>query len=410
MDFEYHYTEEQERFRQVVRAWLDANLSQEVKWAGEPQGLDRATWEQRKAFRCKLGEKGWLAPTGLAEWGGGDLSVDHALVLREELGSRGLRWFLEEQSASLRAVLQQRGTQEQKRGYLSAVSRGQATIWRLSREPGAELDAGNLGVQALRDGDDHILNGAEVFAGQGLGPDYLWTLALTDPDAPSHQATATFLVPAGLKGIRIQTPNSLLLGEAHRVTFDNVVVPPRCLLGEEGEGWLLMQAAPAEVVAEYPPAEDQELADLFQYARETAQDGVTLIQEPFLQQLLVEAYIDSQLTRLLRTRNAWMASTGRQLTYHPAQAALMEKRAALRLSRLIRDVMGMYALLDHHDPRAPFWGRFEVQQRRSLARQNPTGGPEVQARAVAMHLGLSQRKGEGAPPPRGAPAGVSPDR
>ena len=250
MDFEYHYTEEQERFRQEVRAWLDANLPQDMERPGEPRGLDRAAWEQRKYFRRKLGEKGWLAPTGPEEWGGGGLSLDHALILREELGGRGLRWFLEEQSASLRAVLQQRGTQEQKRGYLFAISRGQATIWSLSREPGAEPDAGNLGIQARRDGDDHILNGSELFAGQGMGPDYLWTLALTDPDAPSHQATATFLVPAGLKGISIQTPNSLLPGEAHRVTFDNVVVPPRSLLGEEGEGWSLMQAIPAEAVAE----------------------------------------------------------------------------------------------------------------------------------------------------------------
>ena len=408
MDFEYHYTEEQERFRQEVSAWLDANLAH-MKHPGEPHGPGRAAWEGRKSLRRKLGAKGWLAPTGPAEWGGGGLSVDHALVLREELGSRGLRWFLEEQSASLRAVLQQRGTQEQKREYLSAISGGQATIWRLSRETGAELDAGNLGVRAFRDGDDHILNGVELFAGQGLGPDYLWTLALIDPDAPSHQATATFLVPAGLKGIRIQTPNSLLPGEAHRVTFDNVVVPPRGLLGEEGEGWFLMQATPAEV-AEYPPAQNQELDDLLQYARETAQDGVTLSQEPVLQQLLMDAYIDSHLTRLLRTRNAWMAATGRQLTYHRAQAALLEKRAAQRLSRLIRDVMGMYALLDRQDPRAPAQGRFEVQQRRSLAGQNPTGGPEVQATEYAKQLGLHQRKGERAPPPVGVSGGVSQTR
>jgi hypothetical protein len=408
VDFEYHYTEEQERFRQEVSAWLDANLAH-MKHPGEPHGPGRAAWEGRKSLRRKLGAKGWLATTGPAEWGGGGLSVDHALVLREELGSRGLRWFLEEQSASLRAVLQQRGTQEQKREYLSAISGGQATIWRLSRETGAELDAGNLGVRAFRDGDDHILNGVELFAGQGLGPDYLWTLALINPDAPSHQATATFLVPAGLKGIRIQTPNSLLPGEAHRVTFDNVVVPPRGLLGEEGEGWFLMQATPAEV-AEYPPAQDQELDDLLQYARETAQDGVTLSQEPVLQQLLMDAYIDSHLTRLLRTRNAWMAATGRQLTYHRAQAALLEKRAAQRLSRLIRDVMGMYALLDRQDPRAPAQGRFEVQQRRSLAGQNPTGGPEVQATEYAKQLGLHQRKGERAPPPVGVSGGVSQTR
>jgi alkylation response protein AidB-like acyl-CoA dehydrogenase len=410
VDFEHHYTEEQERFRQELIAWLDANLSPEIQHPVEPRDLDQASWEQRKSFRRKLGEKGWLAPTGPVEWGGGGFSPEQGLVLREELENRGLQWSLEDGSASLRAALQQLGTPEQKSGYLSAISRGQATIWRPSREQGAELDAGNLGVRAHRDGDDHILNGAELFAGQGLSPNYLWTLALTGQDAQSQQATATFLVPASLRGISIQTLTSLLPGEAHRVTFDNVVAPPLCLLGEEGEGWSLMQDAPAGVEDQYPPTQDQELDDFFQYARETTQDGVTLSEDPVLQQLLVEAYIASHLTRLLRTRNAWMAANGRQLTYHRAQAALLEKRSALRLSRLVRDVMGMYALLDHQDPRAPAQGRFEVQQRRSLASQNTTAGPEAQAREYAKRLGLDQRKGERAPPLGGAPGGVSHSR
>ena len=86
MDFEYHYTEEQERFRAEVGAWLDANLPKELKDAGDWRDLDAAGWEQSKAFQMKLGERGWLAPTDPVERGGGGLSADSALVLIEELG------------------------------------------------------------------------------------------------------------------------------------------------------------------------------------------------------------------------------------------------------------------------------------------------------------------------------------
>ncbi|MBF8267484.1 MAG: Acyl-CoA dh protein [Dehalococcoidia bacterium] len=411
VDFEYHYTQEQERFRREVRGWLGANLPQEVKRSGELGSLDHTTWEQCKSFQRRLGEKGWLAPTDPVEWGGGGLTSDQALILREEMRRSGLQWLLEDGSSPLRSALLQQGTEEQKRRYLPLISGGGASLWHISLEPGAELDTSSLGIQAFRDGDDYVLNGEGTFIGQGLWPDYLWTLALTDPDAPSSQATATFLLPAGLEGILIQTPGSLAPEENHRVTFKQVWVPPHCLLGDDDEGWPLMQAtllAGPEI--DYPSDHDEEVADLLQYARETTLGGVTLSKEPFLQQLLMEAHINSQLVRILRKRNAWMAATGQQLTYHTAQVALMEKRAALRLSQIVREVMGIYALLDHEDPRSPFHGRFERHQRRSLTRQNPTGGSEVQAAAIAKHVGLGHwSPAGGAPSPEGLPMGAFQD-
>ena len=118
---------------------------------------------------------------------------------------------------------------------------------------------------------------------------------------------------------------------------------------------------------------------------------MALSREPFLQQLLMEAYVTSQITRLFRTRNAWLATTGQQLTYHMAQTTLWEKQAALRLSQITREIMGIYALLDHRDPKSFLGGKFEREQRRSLTVQNPTGSSEVQADAIARHLGLSRR-------------------
>ena len=48
MDFEYHYTEEQERFRADVSAWMEANLPQDLKEAGDwrEPGRSRVGTEQ----------------------------------------------------------------------------------------------------------------------------------------------------------------------------------------------------------------------------------------------------------------------------------------------------------------------------------------------------------------------------
>ena len=90
-----------------------------------------------------------------------------------------------------------------------------------------------------------------------------------------------------------------------------------------------------------------------------------------------------------------MASTGQNITYELAQTALWEKQISMRLSRIVRDVMGMYALLNPQDPRAAAKGNLEYQQRTSLGTQNPSAVPEPYAVAIADALGLGNGKESG---------------
>ncbi|MSQ41159.1 MAG: acyl-CoA dehydrogenase [Dehalococcoidia bacterium] len=391
MDFVHHYTEEQQRFRQEVAAWLDLHLPEPVRRLGELAELDRATWVACKAFQRLLGEKGWLSPTDPVEWGGAGLTPDHALVIREELSHRGVGWLLQEKASLVRDALLRQGTEEQKQRYLPIMARGQATLWHLLIEPGVQVDPEGLGVRVSRDGDDYILDGEDRFVGQGLWPDYLWTLALADPEALPEHATATFLVPAGLEGLRISTSQELVSEEVHRVVFEHVRVPPVNLLGEEVEGWSFMQSMLTNLSGvEYPLEDNKDLSDLLEWARTTTRDGVPIGQEPFLQQLLMEAQVKSHVVRLFRIRNAWMVANGQPLTYELAQTALLEKQAALHLSLAVREVMGLYALLAPRDPRAPANGRLQRHQRLSLTQQNPSPGPEAQADAIASVLRLHE--------------------
>ena len=74
--------------------------------------------EAMATTRRRLGEKGWLAPTAPVELGGAGLTHDHALVLIEELGSRGLQGILGTEALSVGYALQEWGTEEQKEKYL----------------------------------------------------------------------------------------------------------------------------------------------------------------------------------------------------------------------------------------------------------------------------------------------------
>ena len=391
MEFGYSYTEAQDRFRREVCAWLDANLPSESAVAGELGDTGFGNWEDWKAFLRLMGEKGWLAVTEPVELGGLGASQDLAAVLLDELQSRGLSRLLDGGASSLRRALRGWGTQEQKQQLLSPVARGRVIIWHTLVEPEIVPDPGDLGVEAFEDGDDYVLNGEGRFVGPGPWPDYLWTLALVDRTVPAVDATAGFLVSTSLKGIVVTTPRQLVPGEAHRVTFNQTRVPRYCILGPDGEGRDLMHSALlAESAAGRPASSDPEVADLLQYARETSREGVLLSEEPVLQQLQMEVYISSRIVRLFRMRDAWMRATGRQLTYHSAQTRLWEKRTAARLSEVVRQVAGIYALLDHRDLRAPAQGKFELQQRRSLACQDTPGSMGGYEEVMARHLGLAR--------------------
>ena len=84
MDFEVTYTEEQERFRAEVRAWLESNVPPDIaRTVRDPEDSARRYQQQRELGR-KLGEKGWLYPLAPKQYGGGGLDVDHTIILEEE--------------------------------------------------------------------------------------------------------------------------------------------------------------------------------------------------------------------------------------------------------------------------------------------------------------------------------------
>jgi alkylation response protein AidB-like acyl-CoA dehydrogenase len=395
LDFKYHYTEEQERFRQEVIAWLDTNPVH--------PSMDLADYGLLRDFRLKLGAKGWLAPTEPTELGGGGLSRDLARVLQEELERRGVGRLLEDGVASLRLALQGWGSEEQLKQFLPLIAGGRTDFWRHTFEtsavkPGAGPDPGTIGIRAFPDGDDYVLDGEGMFSGPGPAPDYLWTMALIGNGDSSGNSTAAFLVPACsdevAAGISVHTIRSLSPGGSHRVTFRQVRVPVYYRLGNEGDGWqpFLLANGQAgllsEEIGEYISANDEAVAGLLEYARETVRDGVPLIEEPVFQQLLMEAYINSRVTRLLKMRNSWMLDTGQAVTYQASQAAIWEKRAAERLSEIAREVAGIYALLDRDDPRSPTQGDLGVQQRWSLAQGSANGTVEAHSEIIAHYLGL----------------------
>ena len=247
MDFEIHmtYTEEQETFRNEVRAWLEANvpkLHRAEPGSSLTQQQRLENQEMSKQYRLKMGEKGWRAPTWPKEWGGGGLSTQQTVVLNEET-SRARAPGVGDLGLSLGApAILIHGTEEQKKRWLPDVITGKKVGWQVFTEPEAGSDLASLKTRGVRDGDEWVINGSKQFISGGGGPpDYLYTLVNTNPQAARHENISAFIIDAQTPGITIQRMDLIGMNEfeggQHFVFFDNVRVPHENLVGSEGRGW-----------------------------------------------------------------------------------------------------------------------------------------------------------------------------
>ena len=330
MDFKPGYTPQLEEFRSEVAHVLDSVHPDEV--------------------RNELARLGWLAAAEPVALGGASLTDSHEGIVAEELAAWGLSSVLDPNRASLRRIIHDYGSPDQVERFIPALSGGDIPLWVLRADSLHDLDPGNLTIAASRDGDDYILEGYGDFVGQGERPGLIWAWAALQ--ASSSDAPLAALVPGDADGVLIAGPIESIGRQVTRVDFRQVRVPIYSALGADGTGWEIALHALDSRTQSGTVTSIAQLDDLISYAVDTDRDGTPLILEPVRQLVLMEAFIESRLAQLMHRRNAWMRSAGREMTYHVAQADLMESRAKTAVRNAADQVAGPYALLDHDDPRA----------------------------------------------------------
>ena len=399
MDFTIQYTKEQEDFRTEVRGWLEQNAKYPSEWGDIPPETDHWMPEMRQwalDFSRKLGGKGWLFPLWDKEYGGGGLTGDHDIVLKEEMShydipqsGRG-----ELQAGSIMV----HGTDEQKKRFLKPILTGEDVCWQLFTEPEVGSDLASLKTRAVKDGDDFVITGQKIFVGDSFDADWLWCLAVTDPDAPRHQNIGAFFMPANLPGISIANLNLVVQRGKRLVSMDGVRVSREYLIGEDTQGWRVAQTT-LELehgAAGFLSERDPIVRDVIEYTKEVVRNGKPLSKDPFVQQSMVESFIEANIHRLLGLRNYWMFNSGQTVTFHGSQASLLRKDYNLKAADRILHVLGPQALINDEK-----WGalkkRVEHHQRESLVSAHPGGTLEVQKLIIARRLGISRTQERAAP-------------
>ena len=157
-------------------------------------------------------------------------------------GSGGVMAALFSHNIGLPPVLRH-GSPQLQQEVIPAVLRGERIAALAITEPGAGSDVAGLRTRARREGGDWVVSGEKVFITSGLRADWLTVAVRTgEPGTRGAGGISMIVVPgdaAGLSRTRLDKMGWHASDTAH-LRFDEVRVPARYLVGEEGAGFRMI--------------------------------------------------------------------------------------------------------------------------------------------------------------------------
>jgi len=354
MDFKF--SEEQERFRQEVRGFLEGEIRQGL-W--QPS-CDAWIQGYLPEFTKRVAARGWIGLAWPKEYGGQGRSNIDRLILTEEMLRYGApaacHWFADRQIG--RAILAY-GTEQQRQELLPKIIKGEAYVGLGMSEPEAGSDLASLRTQAVEDGDDYIINGQKMWASCGMFMNYIYLVARTDPEAPKHRGISEFVIATNLPGITI-TPTMDITGSTAwaEVFFDSVRVPQRYLIGEKNQGFYQIlnqldyeRAGLERLMGNYP------LFDaIIKFTKETKRNGKPLSQDALIRSKLAQLQVEFEIGRLLTYRVVLVIEEGRAPNVEAAMAKAYSTAFEQHLASTAMDILGLYGQLVAESKWAPILG------------------------------------------------------
>lgn len=232
MDFEL--TEDQHAFADTARAFAQAELAPHAaEW-------DRGQVFPREAI-AKAGELGFCGLYAPESAGGLALPRLDATLVFEELAAvdPSTTAFITIHNMAT-WMLGTWATDEVRAEWGEPLTSGQRLASYCLTEPGAGSDAASIKTRAELMGNEYVINGAKAFISGAGSTDVLVLMARTGDAQSGASGISAFAVPADLPGISYGKKEEKMGWNSQPtrvISFDNVRIPARNLLGREGEGF-----------------------------------------------------------------------------------------------------------------------------------------------------------------------------
>lgn len=330
------YTHEHLEIQKTMRRFIDEEINPHVD-----------EWEAAEAFPAhevfrRMGALGLLGLNKPEEYGGGGLDYSYAMALAEAVGHvncGGVPMAIGVQTDMCTPALARFGSDALKREFLAPAIAGETVGCIGVSEPGAGSDVAGLKSHARKDGDDYLISGQKMWITNSLQADWMCMLVNTS-DGPVHRNKSLVMVPMDSPGIeKAQKIRKIGMhsSDTGLIYFDNVRVPQRYRIGEEGQGFVYqMQQFQEErlwCAASSLEPMDACIRDTIEWAQQRKLFGGTLADQQWVQFKLAELKTEVEALRALTYRACELHIEGTDVT----ELASMAKLKCGRLTRQVAD-------------------------------------------------------------------------
>jgi alkylation response protein AidB-like acyl-CoA dehydrogenase len=191
----------------------------------------------------ELGELGFLGMLVPEEYDGLGLDLLTYLYVLEELawGDPSVAVSVSVHNSLPVSVLARHGTEEQRERWLRPMGRGEMLGAFSLSEANAGTDAANLQAQAVREGDEWVLNGSKLWVTNGASADLVLTFVRTDTpeDRRGGRGIGGFFIPQETPGFnpgKKERKMGLRGSETVEISLDDVRLGDEYLIGDPGSG------------------------------------------------------------------------------------------------------------------------------------------------------------------------------
>jgi len=330
------FTQEHNELRRTMANFVQTEINPNID-AWEADGIFPA----KELFK-KMGNLGLLGISKPESAGGMGLDYSYEMVAAEELGAArcgGVPMGIGVQTNMATPAIARFGSHELQQEFLAPAIAGDMVASIAVSEPQAGSDVAQVKTTAVKDGDDYIINGTKMWITNATQNDFFCLLANTS-EGKFHSNKSLIVVPSNTPGISVSKKLDKLgqrSSDTAQVFFDNVRVPQRYRIGEEGQGFIyqMIQFQEERLFAAAITLKSLEgmISETIDYTRERQAFGQSILDNQVVHFRLAELMTEIEALRALTYQATETYIDGGDVTV----LASMAKLKAGRLAREVSD-------------------------------------------------------------------------
>ncbi|MEH6517606.1 MAG: acyl-CoA dehydrogenase family protein [Halioglobus sp.] len=316
-------------------------------------------------FVRALTEAGYLSILIPEEYGGSGLPLSAACAVLEEIHRSGGNGGACHAQMYTMGTLLRHGSAEQKAQYLPAIADGSLRLQAFGvTEPTSGTDTSRIRTNAVRDGDDYVVNGQKVWISRTQHSDLMILLVRTSAREESVKHTdgmSVLLVDmreAVGNGLTIKPIDTMMNHATTELFFDDLRVPAKNLIGEEGKGFRCildgMNAERILIASECIGDARWFTRKSSEYACEREVFGRPIGQNQGVQFPIARAHIQSEAAALMVQKAADLYDAGQSAGAEANMAKLLASEASWAAADTCIQTYGGYGFAVEYDVERKF--------------------------------------------------------